>query len=87
MPMPTVPEWLSKRDGALAPGLRDFIAIVTISGRPEYRLESRPASGKFTCPVSNTVNGKLIDDAKETYATADAALAGGLDRLRAKLGW
>jgi len=87
MPLPNAPEWLTKRDGALAPGLRDFIAFVTISNRPEYKLESRPANGKFTCPVTYTVNGKAIDDAKETYPTADAALAGGLERLRATLGW
>ena len=87
MPLPNVPEWLSKREGGLTAGIRDFIVIVTISGRPEYKLESRPASGKFTCVVTYTVNGKLIDDAKETYPTAEAAFAGGLERLRAKLGW
>ena len=87
MALPAAPEWLTKRDGALKPGLRDYIAIVMIANRPEYRLEVRPASGKFACVVSYTVNGKLIDDGKESHPSADAAWANGLSRLQAKLGW
>ena len=37
--------------------------------------------------VSNTVNGKRLDDATTTYPSPDAALAGGLDQLRNALGW
>jgi hypothetical protein len=86
MALPAAPDWLTKRDGALKRGLRDYVAIVTIADRPEYRLELRPANGKFACVVSYTVNGKLIEG-HESQPTADAAWADGLTRLQAKLGW
>jgi len=86
MALPAAPEWLTKRDGSLKPGLRGDIAIVMIGNRPEYRLEVRPASGKFACVVSATVNGKLIEG-HEALPTADAAWTEGLARLQAKLGW
>ncbi len=86
MPLPTVPDWLTTRDGSLSPGLADRIVFVMFAGQPQYRLEARPATGKFVCAVTQTVNGKRLDDAT-TYPTADAALAGGLDQLRTKLGW
>lgn len=87
MPVPAAPEWLSKRDGGLAPGIRQHILFVTVSKKPHYRLETRPAKGQFACYVSQTENGKLIDDAAAVYPTADAAFAGGLERLKQKLGW
>ena len=84
---PTTPEWLSKRDGTLAPGLRDFITVVAIGGQPNYRLEVRPAGGQFTCSVTQSVNGKRLDDGAGRAATPDAALTVGLDQLRLYLGW
>ena len=87
MTLPAVPDWLSRRDGTLKPGLREYIALVVISDRPEYRLEVRPAKGKFACVVSYTNNGKLIDGGEEGLATADAAWADGLTRLKNRLGW
>ena len=85
-PPPTAPDWLLLRDGALQPGLRDHILFVLLSGRPEYRLEVRPAEGKEICAVTQTVNGRRLDDGT-VYSTPTAALAGGLEQLRAKLGW
>ena len=87
MPVPAVPEWLAKRDGGFAPGLRDSTLFVTVAKQPHYRLETRPAKGQFVCNVSQTHNGKLIDDAAAVYPTPDAALAGGLERLKRQLGW
>ena len=84
---PTTPEWLTKRDGALTPGLRDFITVVAIGGQPNYRLEVRPAGGQFTCGVTQSVNGKRLDDGLARSATPDEALSGGLDQLRSYLGW
>ena len=84
---PTTPEWLTKRDGTLAPGLRDFITVVAIGGQPNYRLEVRPAGGQFTCSVTQSVNGKRLDDGTARAPTPDAALTGGLDQLRLYLGW
>jgi hypothetical protein len=87
MPSLTAPDWLIKRDGALTPGVRDHILFVTVSAKPQYKLEARPAKGRYACLVTQTVNGRPIDDAATEYPTAAAALAGGLDRLKANLGW
>lgn len=87
MPATAAPDWLAKRDGALAPGIRDHILFVSLSQKPQYRLEVRPAKGQYACLVTQTVNGRLIDDATAVYPTADAAFAGGLERLKQKLGW
>lgn len=87
MPLPTAPDWLTKRDGGLTAGARDHIVFVTVSAKPQYKLETRPAKGKYACVVTQTVNGRLIDDAAAEYPTPAAALAGGLERLKANLGW
>ena len=86
MGVPAVPDWLSRRDGALKPGIRDHILFVVLGGTPQYRLEVRPAKGKETCQVVQTNNGKRLDGGKE-YADPATALAGGLDELRTALGW
>lgn len=83
----TVPDWLQTRGGALKPGVRPETTFVMLEGNPQYKLEVRPAGGKFACAVSGTVNGKRLDDPKTTYPDAPAALAGGLDQLRNALGW
>ena len=83
----TTPDWLSKRDGLLKPGLRDYITHVMISAEPNYRVEVRPGGGRFVCAVTQTVNGKRLDDGTTVYATAADALAGGLEQLRDRLGW
>ena len=82
----TVPDWLAKRDGTLKPGVQPLMWFVLIGGL-EYKVEARPAAGKFECAVQQSVNGKRLDDPKLTYPSTDAALAGGLDQLRAALGW
>ena len=82
----TAPDWLTKHDGALKPGVRDHMQFVLIGGAPQYKLEVRPATGTFICAVQQSNNGKRLDDAT-TYPTEDAALAGGLEQLRSKLGW
>jgi hypothetical protein len=82
----TVPDWLKTRDGALAPGIRDTVLLVTLSGHPQYRLDALPAKGKYTCAVVQTNNGRRLDDGIG-YPTSGAALAGGLEELRTKLGW
>lgn len=87
MSVPVVPEWLTKRDGGFTPGIRADVLFVTVSKKPHYRLEARPAKGQFACSVTQTENGKLIDDASAVYPTADAAFAGGLERLKQRLGW
>lgn len=83
----TSPEWLTKRDCSLKPGLRDFITLVMMGDQPQYRVEVRPAGGHFAASVTQTTSGKRLDDPKLNYPDADAALAGGLEQLREQLGW
>ena len=51
MTLPAVPDWLSRRDGTLKPGLREYIALVVISDRPEYRLEVRLLQGSINAEL------------------------------------
>jgi hypothetical protein len=82
----TTPDWLTKRGGSLQAGLGPGTVFVLFAGGPQYRLEVRPAAGRFTGAITQTVNGRRLDDGT-TYPTAEAALAGGLDQLRNALGW
>lgn len=81
------PDWLSKRGGGLTPGYQTFVTFVTLGGVPQYKLEVRPAGAAYTCYVLQSNNGRRVDDATASYPSADAARAGGLDQLRAALGW
>jgi hypothetical protein len=83
----SVPDWLQQRGGSLKPGIRPETTFVMLEGNPLYKLEVRPAGGKFACAVSNTVNGKRLDNPATSYNTAADALIGGLDQLRNALGW
>ena len=82
----TTPDWLTRHDGSLrvAPDGRTW--HVFIDGAPHYKLVPSPAAGRFTCLVTQTENGKRIDKG-QNYPTAGEALRGGLDELRAYLGW
>ena len=86
MALPAVPDWLTLRDGSLKPGIRDHILFVVLGGQPQYRLEVRPAKGHSTCQVTQANNGRRLDAGKE-YADPATAFSGGLDELRANLGW
>lgn len=83
----TAPAWLTARAGTITPGLAAHVRFVTFGGKPEYKLEARPAKGKFTCVVTATVNGRPIDAPTDLLDTAAAAFDNGLARLQAKLGW
>lgn len=82
----TPPDWLTARGGGLANGRNGNVLVVTLNGQPQWRLDALPARGQFTCAVILTNNGQRLDGGK-VYPTMDAALAGGLDELRAHLGW
>jgi hypothetical protein len=82
----TAPDWLAARRGGLANGLSDSVLLVTLDGHPQWRLDALPARGTFTVAVVQTNNGKRLDGGN-AYPTRDAALAGGLEELRARLGW
>jgi hypothetical protein len=82
----TAPDWLTARDGGLTTGINDRTLLVTVNGHPLWRLDTVPSKGKFTCVVLQTNSGRRLDEGKE-YPTREAAFAGGLEELRAKLGW
>lgn len=81
----TVPDWLAKRGGSFVPGIQGSVFVV-LDGKPQFRLDARPAAGKIGCVITQTVNGKQ-SVAAGTYPDVPAALAGGLEHLRANLGW
>jgi hypothetical protein len=82
----TTPEWITKHDGQLKSGTARNTWFVVLDGTPQYRLFVTPAGGTFTCAVTQTNSGKRLDSSA-TYATPDAALAGGLNDLGKALGW
>lgn len=80
------PDWLSKRRGAVRRGINEETWVVVIDGRPQYKLFATPAKGQYTCAVTQTVNGRRLDEGK-SYATLTEAIQGGLEELRTRLGW
>jgi hypothetical protein len=82
----TAPDWLTARNGGIAKGINQRTIVVTLDGDPMWRLDALPSKGQFTCAVLQTNSGKRLDAGKE-YRSRDAAWAGGLEELRAKLGW
>jgi hypothetical protein len=81
----TVPDWLAKRGGTLTRGVEGSV-FVLLGGQPQYRLDAVPVKGKVSGVVTETASGRRLGGAA-TFAEAPAALADGLDQLRAKLGW
>ena len=82
----TMPDWLVTRSGAIRNGLNASTRLIFLNGHPQYKLVATPATGTFTCVVTQTNNGHRLDDRK-TYPNVEAALTGGLQELRDKLGW
>lgn len=82
-----MPDWLARRRGQLERGVQPETRFVLVNGEPLYKLEVRPAVGRYTCTVTETANGRRLDDGAATYPIFDEAIAGGLELLRAKLGW
>lgn len=83
----SVPEWLAKRAGAIQSGVDRETRFVLVGGEPLYKLEVRPAAGRFTCAVTETASGRRLDDGAVIHGSFQEALAGGLELLRANLGW
>jgi hypothetical protein len=82
----TVPDWLSKHGGTLGQGSDGRTRYVLVEGEPQYRLVTIPAGGKFSCQVTQTINGRRLDGGG-VYPSAEEALRGGLEDLRKALGW
>lgn len=82
----TPPEWLALHGGELRRGVSDSTWLVLLNGSMQNKLTVGPAGGRFTCAVTQANNGRRLDKGT-TFATADAALQGGLEQLREALGW
>jgi hypothetical protein len=85
MPTPT-PDWITRHAGELRESKDGNSWTLYLRGEPQYLLMPIPAEGKFACRISETVNGTRLDKGA-TYPTREAALQGGLEVLRAALGW
>jgi hypothetical protein len=82
----TAPSWLTQRGGELHLGKDGQSCTVYFAGQLQYVLVPLPALGQFTCRVTETINGRRLESGKP-YPTVEAAYHGGLEDLRAKLGW
>jgi hypothetical protein len=82
----TTPDWLAQHAGRLLASKDGHSWLVFLGDEPQYMLVPTPAKGKFSCRVSQTVNGKRLDG-DGTYPTLEDAARGGLEALRKALGW
>jgi hypothetical protein len=82
----TTPDWLTKHAGELHLGKEGHSASVYFAGQLQYVLLPVPTQGKLSCRVTQTINGKRLENAT-TYASGEEALRGGLEDLRKSLGW
>lgn len=82
----TDPDWLTLRGGALKLGSDGATWYVLFAGQPNYSLAAVPVAGQFGCVIRQTINGNRIDTSR-TFASKDEAIRGGLEDLRAALGW
>ncbi|MCC6417342.1 MAG: hypothetical protein IT429_03745 [Gemmataceae bacterium] len=82
----TVPEWLTRRGGGLRQGSDPRVWFAMFQGEPQYRLTPIPVQGKYGCDINQTINGRLIPSTA-LAASAEEALAAGLEDLRKALGW
>jgi len=85
MNFPT-PDWLSSRGGEMRLAKDLLSASVYFAGQLQYVLLPVPAKGKHACRITQTVSGRRLDGVA-VWDTRDAAFTGGLEELRAKLGW
>jgi hypothetical protein len=82
----TTPDWLALHGGELRPSKDGRSWVVYLNREPQYLVMPVPAGGKFSCRLSQTVNGRRLDG-KGTYPTPEDAARGGLEDLRQALGW
>lgn len=81
-----VPEWLARRGGEIVRGVNEGNWLVLLDGKPQYRVDLKPARGAFTYAIKQTVNGREVAGGR-VFPTLEDALRGGLDHLRESLGW
>jgi hypothetical protein len=82
----TTPDWLTRHEGELQAVTGGRTWMVLFGGEPQYRLVPVPAGGKYSCQVTQTVNGKGLDKGG-VFPSVEDAVRGGLEDLRQALGW
>lgn len=82
----TAPEWLTRHGGSLKLGSDQRTWYVIVGGKPIYSVSDVPQNGRFGCKVRQTNNGEMLNVCG-SFASADEAVAGGLEELRKTLGW
>lgn len=82
----TAPDWLTKHGGELRASADDCSWMVYFAGKLQYVIVPTPAGGKHACKVTQTNNGKRLDNGV-TYPSLEDAACGGLDDLRNAMGW
>jgi hypothetical protein len=82
----TTPEWLARHGGELRPSKDGQSWSVYFAGDLQYVVRPVPASGVFSCRVVQSINGRRLDSGA-TYPSLEDAVRGGLEELRAALGW
>ena len=80
------PDWLTRHGGELRPRTPPNTWAVFLGGQPHYLLAVAPVAGKHGCKVTQSNNGRRLDNGS-SHATVAEALAGGLEDLRKVLGW
>jgi hypothetical protein len=80
------PDWLTQRGGELRASKDGKSYTVYLAREPQYLIVPVPAEGKHACRVSQTINGKRFDRGG-SWPTFEDAARGGLEDLRAALGW
>jgi hypothetical protein len=82
----TTPDWLARRGVHLQESKDGLSWLVYLNKEPQYLLMAVPVKGQFGCRITQTINGRRLDDGA-TYPSIEAALQGGLEELRKALGW
>ncbi len=80
------PDWLTSRGAELKSSRDGRSWTVYFGGQAQYLLEPLPSKGKYSCRVVQIVNGRRLDQGG-VHDSRESALQGGLDDLKATLGW
>jgi hypothetical protein len=82
----TTPDWLARHDCKLEPEGDGRSYLVLLDQKPQYLLVPIPLADKFGCAVTQTINGRRLDQGG-VYSGIDDSIRGGLEDLRQALGW
>ncbi len=83
---PATPNWLTLHKATLTASKDGTSWLVHMGHELVYVLALLPVSGKHGIKLMQTINGRQFP-VDGTFATAEGALAAGLEKLRSTLGW